>query len=260
MKTGLLARLTAAVTLVGVLATGCQFGGDTFKAKFVRSEELTAALDGVTAMDVNVEVGRIQLEAAEVAETRIRAEIKVRAATEERAEELAGRVRITAERSGHTLVIRAVKPSGFGRNELSVDLTIVAPAGLALKCITNVGDICTRGFTRGITASTSVGAITCAGLRGDVDLHTNVGDIRAEYASDAPAAIRVDASTNVGGIELTGPQEVSAGLTAEANVGSIDTDRPLTVTGHLKQSIRASLGNAEGRINLRTNVGSIRIR
>jgi hypothetical protein len=59
---------------------------------------------------------------------------------------------------------------------------------------------------------------------------------------------------------LAGPKDISAKLTAEANVGSIDTDRPLTVTGDLKQSIRASLGSAEGRISLRTNVGSIRIR
>jgi len=260
MKTWLPLRLAPVVALAGVLVGGCYVGGDTFKAKFVRNEELTAPLDGIGEMDVNVEVGKIQLEAADVAQARIQAEIKVRAATEEKAEELAQGVRITAESSGHTLVVRAVKPSGFGRNELSVDLTITAPAGLELKCTTNVGDIRTIGFAGAVKAQTSVGAIACTGLRGDVDLHTNVGDIRAEYASDAPAAIRVAASTNVGEIELAGPQEISASLTAEANVGSIDTDRPLTVSGHLKQSIKASLGGEEGRINLRTNVGSIRIR
>ena len=259
MKTRLPLRLATVVAL-GVLVGGCYVGGDTFKAKFVRNEELTAPLDGIGEMDVNVEVGKIQLEAADVPQARIQAEIKVRAATEEKAEELAQGVRITAESSGHTLVVRAVKPSGFGRNELSVDLTITAPAGLELKCTTNVGDIRTIGFAGAVKAQTSVGAIACTGLRGDVDLHTNVGDIRAEYASDAPAAIRVAASTNVGEIELAGPQEISASLTAEANVGSIDTDRPLTVSGHLKQSIKASLGGEEGRINLRTNVGSIRIR
>lgn len=260
MKTRLPLRLATVVAVAGMLVAGCQFGGDTFKAKFVRNEELTAPLDGISEMDVNVEVGRIQLEAADVPQAHIQAEIKVRAATQEKAEELAQGVRITAEPSGHTLVVRAVKPSGFGRNELSVDLVITAPAGLGLKCTTNVGDIRTVGFAGDVKAQTSVGAIACTGLRSDIDLHTNVGDIRAEYASDAPAAITVDASTNVGEIELAGPQEVSASLTAEANVGSINTDRPLTVTGHLKQSIKASLGNAEGRISLCTNVGSIRIR
>jgi hypothetical protein len=59
---------------------------------------------------------------------------------------------------------------------------------------------------------------------------------------------------------LAGPKDISAKLTAEAHVGAIDTDRPLTVTGHLKESIMTSLGSAEGRISLRTNVGSVRIR
>ena len=123
-----------------------------------------------------------------------------------------------------------------------------------------MGDIRTDGFTSRVEARTGVGTIACTGLRGNAALHTNVGDIRAEYASDAPAAIALDASTNVGSIELAGPQEISAKLAAETNVGGIDSDRPLTVTGPLKRSIRASLGNAEGQISLRTNVGSIRIR
>lgn len=260
MRTSRIVKVGVVVGLAAAILSGCHVGGDAFKAKFIRSEELTAPLDGITEMDVNIEVGKIHLEAADVAEVRIEAEIRVRAATEEKARDLAEQVRIAAEPSGHILAIKAIKPSGFGRNELSVDLAITAPAGLALQCTTNVGDIRTLGFTNSVRAQTSVGAIVCTGLRSDIDLRTNVGDIRAEYAPDAPAAIRVDASANVGAIELAGPQEISAGLTAQANVGSIDTDRPITVTGHLKQSIRASLGSAEGRISLRTNVGSIHIR
>ncbi len=53
---------------------------------------------------------------------------------------------------------------------------------------------------------------------------------------------------------------MSAHLQATTNVGSIDTDRPLTVTGQIKKSIQATIGDAEGDIVLRTNVGSIHIR
>jgi hypothetical protein len=173
-------------------------------------------------LDIRTDVGKIHLNAADVAEIRVHAEIKVKAATEERAKDLAEGVRIVLKPSGETLAIKAVKPTGFGSN--GVDFTITAPAGLALKCT------------------------------------TNIGNIRAEYAPDAPAAIHLDASTNVGNIELAGPKDISATLTAETNVGSIDTARPLTVMGNLTQSIRTSLGSAEGRISLRTNVGSIRIR
>jgi len=261
MRMGWFVRLAATATLVSVLVAGCQFGGDAFKAEFTRSEELTGHVAGITMLDIRTDIGKIHLDAADVAEIRVQAEIKVKAATEERAEELAEGVRIVLKPSGDTLAFKAVKPSCFGRIQLCVDLTITAPAGLALKCTTNIGEIRTTGFTGHIEAFTNVGTIICTGLHGSVvDLRAEVGDIRAEYAPDAPAAIHVDASTDVGSIELAGPKDISAKLTAEADVGSIDTDRPLTVTGDLKQSIRASLGSAEGRISLRTNVGSIRIR
>ena len=260
MRAGVLIRTGVVLGLAAVLCGGCHIDGDMFHAKFTRSEDLSVPLAGISAMDVTVNVGKIRLDAADVSEARILAEIKVKAATEEKAQELAEQVRIVAEPSGQTLRVKAIKPSGLKDGNLSVEFTITAPAALALKCAVNVGDIHTVGFTSQVEAHTDVGTITCEGLRGDIDLHTNVGDVRAEYAPEAPAAIRADVSTNVGSVELAGPQEMSAHLTATANVGDIHTDRTLTVSGHLKQSIRGSLGSGEGRVSLRTNVGSIRIR
>lgn len=258
-RVGILMGMTALV-LGGCHFGGCHFDGDAFKAKFTRSENMTAPLAEINSLDVNTNVGKIEFIAADVAEVQIAAEIKVMARTEERAQELGEQVRIVAEPSGQTLRIQAIRPAGLDENKLSVDYTITAPSVLALKGTTNVGDVRTTGFSNEIEARTDVGTITCTGLRGKVDLHTNVGDVRVEYAPDASAAISVDASTNVGNVELAGPQEISAKVAAETNVGSIDTDRPLTVTGSLQRSIRASLGTGDGRISLRANVGSIRIR
>jgi DUF4097 and DUF4098 domain-containing protein YvlB len=252
--------MVIATGLAAMTLGGCVIHTGGHKAKFSRSEDLTAPLANVTALDVATNVGTIRLEAGEVTEVRIAAEIKVRAATEEQAQELAEQVRIVAEPSGETLTIKAIKPSDLGRNQLSVDFTITAPAALALDCTANVGDIRVTGFTKRVKATTDVGTITCTGLREEIDLHTNVGDIRAEYADDAPAALHVALATNVGSIEFAGPHEISADLSARANVGSVKTDRPVTVGGDLKHSIRASLGKGEGRISLNTNVGSIKIR
>jgi DUF4097 and DUF4098 domain-containing protein YvlB len=141
-----------------------------------------------------------------------------------------------------------------------VDFTITAPGDLAVDCATNVGDIRVTGFTKRVKAVTDVGAIACTGLRDTIDLRANVGDVRADYASDAPAALTATMTTNVGNVEFTGPKEISAHLTAGSNVGSISTERPLSVTGTLKQSVSATLGQGEGRVNLSTNVGSIKIR
>ncbi len=90
-------------------------------------------------------------------------------------------------------------------------------------------------------ASADVGTIICTGLRDEIDLHANVGDLRATYASDAPAALHATMETNVGSIEFTGPPEISADLTAKANVGDINTDRPHHRQGVAQQALRAGL-------------------
>lgn len=260
MRTSSLVRLGAVVALAVTLPAGCLVRSDLLKAKVERAEELTVPVAGITALDASTNVGKIRLDAADTAEAHITAEIKVKAAGKEKAEELIEQVEIVAEPQGATLVVKVVKPHDLRDNELSVDFTITAPPNLALACTTNVGDIRVAGFTERVTARTDVGAIACTGVRGATNLHSNVGDIRVEYDPDAPAALAASATTNVGAIDFAGPQQMSANLTATANVGSIDTDRPLTVTGSLQRSIKASLGNAEGQVNLSTNVGSIRIR
>jgi len=261
MRTGVLVKMGVIGGLAALLLGGCVIHTDRFKAEFSRSEDLTVPATDITALDVTTNVGKIQLETADAAAVRIAAEIKVKARTEEEARKLAEQVRIVAEPWSRTLTIKAVKPAGFGRNQLSVDFTITAPAALTLNCTTNVGDIRIAGFTKRVRASADVGTIICTGLREDIDLRANVGDLRATYASDAPAALNATMATDVGSIEFTGPQEISADLTAAVNVGDINTNRPLTVRGSLtKHSVRATLGKGEGRVNLKADVGSIRIR
>jgi len=260
MRAGAFVKNGVVAGLAAMLLGGCYIHSDAFKAKFSRSENLTAPLTGITALDVTTDVGAIRLEAAEVAEVRVAAEIKIKARTEERAQELAEQVRIVAEPAGQTLTIKAIKPSDLGRDQLSVDFTITASPALALTCTTNVGDVRVADFTQRVKASTNVGTIRCTGLRDTIDLHTNVGDVHATYDPDAPAALHATLATDVGSIEFTGPPDISANVAAAANVGSLHTDRPIAVTGSMKHSIRGTLGKGEGQINLNTNVGSIRIR
>jgi len=255
-KIGLCIALPLAVACAGCITVV----GDSLQGKAKRTDNLSALVAGANTLRVTTNVGAIKLDAAETGEVSITADITVKAKTDEQAEELLAGVRVTAEPSGDTLVVKAEKPSGFGRNQLNVDFTITAPAGLRLDCTNNVGDIRINGFAGRIETHTDVGSVTATGLRSGMNLHTNVGDIKAVYAPDAPAALDVSASSNVGNIDFTGPSQISANLTAAANVGDIHTDRPLTVSGSLGKSVKASLGTAEGQVNLRTNVGSITIR
>jgi len=253
-------RLHTALALALLLLGGCINIGGNFRAKAQRTEELASAGTGIDTLDVSTNVGTVKIDPTDSDEIHVVAGITVKAKTEEEAEMLVQDVRIVAEPSGRKLVIKADKPSGFGRNQLAVGFTISAPARLAIQCSTNVGDIHLSGFAGRVTAKTDVGSIRCSDIRSETDVHTNVGDIALAYAAAAPADVQTSAATNVGDIEFTGPTDISATLDAHVNVGSITTDRPLTVTGKIEKSVRATLGQADGKITLRTNVGSVRIR
>ena len=262
MRACMFVRIGVVIGLVAFVLGGCQFDGDMFKAKFTRSEDLTAPLAGITTLDVQHE-RRQDPDRRRPTSPRSasRPRSRSRPARRKRRRSLAEQVRIVAEPSGQTLRIKAIKPAGLGRNELSVDFTITAPAALALR----VRDERRRHPDRRLRRP-GRGPHRCRHhhLHGSARRRRSAHQRRRRSGGvriRRPGRNRsVDASTNVGSIELAGPKDISAKLTAETNVGAINTDRPLTVTGSLKRSIRASLGNGEGRINLRTNVGSIRIR
>jgi len=220
MRTTLVTRIGLCVALMCIVAAaGCVTStGDNLRGKATRTDNLTSPVGSVKALRVSTNVGAIKLEAAETAEIRITADITVKAKTDEQAQELLEGVRVSAEPSGDTLVVKADKPAHFGNNQLNVDFTVTAPADLQLDCTTNVGDIRIDGFTSRVEMRTNVGAITCTGLRDAMSAHTNVGDIRAAYSADAPAAVEVSASTDVGCIDFTAPSQISANLSAATNV------------------------------------------
>jgi len=109
--------LVSTLVLMTVFLGCCVNMGGNFRAKAQRTEELTAAATNVTTLDVSTNVGAIELEGGDVSEVSIVADITVRSKTTEEAEALVEEVEIVAERSGDRLIVKAVKPSGFGRNQ-----------------------------------------------------------------------------------------------------------------------------------------------
>ena len=124
----------------------------------------------------------------------------------------------------------------------------------------DVGKIQVSNITETIKAQTDVGGITCKEISNDIDLKVDVGGVKVVYAKTAPAACSITISTDVGGIEITTPPNFSATVHAETDVGSIKTDLPLTVKGKIGKNLHGTIGAGEGELNLKTDVGSIRIR
>jgi len=131
-----------------------------------------------------------------------------------------------------------------------------------LDCRTSDGRIRLSDVTAtSLTADSSDGSIAIESLRAETaNVHAIDGVIQIEYASDAPKALNVTATTSDGSITLVTPPGVSATIDAGTSDGSIQTDLPITIRGKVGKSLRGEIGAAEGRIYLRTNDGSITIR
>ena len=252
--------LTCLSCLIALLVGCCIDIDNALTAKYKKTEILSLPIKGTNALYIETDIGSITITGADVTDCNIAAEITVRAGTKEKARELAEHVKIELEPAGDKLTIKAGRPDGLKKRSVTVDFKITAPRQLNLNCETDVGSINVSDMQGPIEASTDVGSITCRRVAADLDLKVNVGSIEVKYSDAAPAACNVKIATNVGSIDFAGPPQISAQLDASTNVGSIKTGQPVTVVGKLGKSIKGTIGSGEGKLHLRTNVGSIEIK
>jgi len=240
--------------------SSCKDIDSLFKAKYQRTEHTSVPIANVTGLNVETDVGSITVTGADVTDCNITAEITVKSRTKETAQKLAEEVKIEHESSGDTLTIKAVRPAELKKGALAVDFKITAPSHIKLDCSTDVGTVTVSNIEGRVETSVNVGSINCHAVVAELDLSSNVGSISVKYTDAAPAACKAKVTTNIGSIAFTAPSELSAQIHASTNVGSVNTAKPITVVGKVSKSIRGTIGSGEGKITLRTNVGSIAIK
>ena len=258
-------KLGAAFLLCSLLTAtflaGCCISIDSiFKAKYEKTEQLSAPFAPGKTLDVQTNVGSITVTGADVNNCDVTATITAKAMTKKAAEKLAGEIKIKLEPSNNKLNIRVEKPHRTNERSISVSFRITVPKQTTLQLAVNVGEIRISNITNSIQAVTNVGTIACEEIAGDTDLATNVGEVKVTYSKAAPPACNAIISVSVGGINFTGPADLSAQVNVSANIGSIQTKLPFTVTGKIHKSLNGTVGKGEGKVILRTNVGSINIR
>ena len=231
-----------------------------FKAKHARTVNLSVPVGQADELCVETAVGSIAVTGAEVTDCNIVAEITVKAETEDEARKLAEQVKIEARPDGDRLSVKVSKPADLKKRSLEVKFKIFAPKQLKVDCSVNVGSVSVSDMDDRIKVSGNVGSIFCRQIVGDVDLNSNVGSVEVEYSDDAAAACNATITTNVGSIEFAAPAQLSAQVNASTNVGSVKTDKPTTVVGKVGKSVNGTIGAGEGKIRLKTNVGSIHIK
>jgi DUF4097 and DUF4098 domain-containing protein YvlB len=101
------------------------------------------------------------------------------------------------------------------------------------------------------------GGVRVRGVRGGLSVSTSSGSIRAQ--GEIVRDWNLDASS--GGITVELPSEASFELDAHTNSGSIDSERPLSVSGRIsRRSLKGAVGSGGPRLEIETSSGSIVIR
>jgi hypothetical protein len=250
------------ICLLGLLTTmiGCINISSWSRAKYERTDRLAANLTPGSIFAVETNVGSINVTGLDVTDCNVTAKICVKAPTDEEAQDIADQIKIALEQDGKTLTVKTSKPRLKMRRSISISFDITVPKQTVLELGCDVGNIQVINITEKIKAETDVGQITCEEVSGDINVKADVGTIKIIYSKTAPAACNAAISTDVGSIDLTAPPNCSAVVHAETNVGSITSGQPLTLTGKIGKNLNGTMGAGEGKLYLKTNVGSIKIR
>lgn len=263
MKYGYLTKKISQVCLVCVLtftACSCINIGDLARFKYEKTEKLNSPLVPGSTLVLDNDVGSIIIEGLDDNNCNMTAEIKAKAPTEEEAKELVEQTKIELEPNGNTLTVKITKPPNRKNRSVSINFNITVPEQTALQISSDVGEIQISNITETIKTRTDVGEISCKQITGDVDIQSDVGKVNVVYSKDAPATCNANIKTDVGSIDLTTPPGCSAVVQANTDVGSIRSDMPLTVKGRIGKNLNGTIGNGQGKIYLKTDVGSIRLR
>jgi hypothetical protein len=108
-----------------------------------------------------------------------------------------------------------------------------------------------------VSIDSGSGGVRVRGVRGGLSVSTSSGSIRAqgEILRDWSLA------ASSGGIEVELPAEASFDLDASTGSGSIDSERPVSVSGRIsRRSLKGAVGSGGPRLQLETSSGSIVIR
>ncbi|HUT29995.1 MAG TPA: DUF4097 family beta strand repeat-containing protein [Sedimentisphaerales bacterium] len=254
--------------------------GSCPQARYERTEELTASMAELDAVDVETAFGSITVVGGDVAECRIKAEIFAKAPSDEEAKQLAQEARVKTEAVGGTLRIFVEKPR-LGKNRcIGASFELMVPKQTGLECRTSYGSIKIRDIRGNIRARTSFSSIKTEDTQGAVDLDTSYGsvtcrnitstDIKAESSFGnieiccspaTPAQIHADIKTSYGGVEFEAPDRFTGAVDLETSFGCIETNLPVMVKGYIsKDRIRGAIGEGNGRLHLKTSFGSIRLK
>jgi len=264
-----------------ILLAGCCIGpGSCWQAKYKRTEQLSAPMVDLEAVDVGTGFGSIKVVGADVTDCRIKANICAQAPSTEEARQLAEKVKIKTTQFGKTLNIVVDKPKIRNNRCIGVSFYITVPKKTNIDCSTSYGSIKLRDLHGNVNARTSFDSIESENIQGTVELETSYGkvkcrnitstdikarssfgDIDIACSPETSPEVNANVVTSYGDIEFATPSGFAGQVDLETSFGSIRTDLSITVKGIInKDKIKGAVGEGNGKLRLETSFGSIKIR
>jgi DUF4097 and DUF4098 domain-containing protein YvlB len=144
--------------------------------------------------------------------------------------------------------------------DVNVDDKLPGNAGW-IDIETDDGRVTLIRVTGDIKVRSNDGSVRIEEVAGDVDVQSDDGRITVVYSEGTGSVYNVSLVTNDGAIDFTAPMDFSADVEVITDDGSIDTALPIQVSGKLgKSGIKGVIGTGEGRLYIKTDDGSVRIR
>lgn len=272
------------VCLIGfvIFVAGRRFYGcDWSEAeKYEKTIELQAPLQAGSTLEAETKFGSVIVEGNDVSICSVIAEICVHAPTEAEAAEIAEQVKIQLEPRDKRLTVVADKPSVKENRSIGISYKITVPRQTNVKAASSYGSVNLSGLNGSVDASTKFGSICCRDIEGGINLetaygsvdcseivfnamtvHSNFGGVNIKCSDKASADMQADVSTDYGSIDFKAPTGFAGEVEAGTNYGFVETALPVTVEGKIsKKQLQGVIGEGDGRLRLRTNFGSVKLK
>ncbi len=275
------ALLACCVLVAAITVCGCciDFGWWN-QERYERTEQVSAAMAEAEQINVDTSYGEITVSGAETSDCNVTARITGQAPTADEARSLAEQTHIKLETEGKTLVVRAEKPHVRNHRSIMISYNIVVPTKTGIKCKSSHGEIKLTNIRGNVIANTSFGDIVAEGITGRVQLDTSYGkvdcrqitcsdfaakssfgDIEVGFADTCPSDLSAKITTSYGGIDADVPTNFAGEVVIETSFGKINTQVPLMIKGDVgKTRLTGTVGEGNGKLNLKTSFGSVTIR
>lgn len=205
--------------------------------------------------------GRITAEASDGREIEIRAERSARAASDEAAKDLLGRIEMREEAGADKVRVEVRPPRMSGPSGHEFKWTVKVPRGVSVDLRTVNGGVHLSGLDSEVRARSTNGGVNAKALMASsVDAAVTNGGIDIEMAR-AVTAGTFDLEAVNGGVSISLPDDSRADITGRCVNGGISTSGlSLDMTGEQsRRRLDARLNGGGARVSLQTVNGGVRI-